>query len=65
MAIELFDNWYSKLVSVVARDDRDIKSLNWIGHNINHAKDMVELVWYSMQLQYVVWEYNRMQKEAI
>jgi hypothetical protein len=65
LAIELFDNWYSKLVSVVARDDRDIKSLTWIGHNIKHAKDMVELVWYSMQLQYAVWEYSRIQKGAI
>jgi len=64
LAIDLFENWYSRLVSVVAKDERDIKSLNWIGHNIIHAKDMVELVWYSMQLQTVVHEYNRMKREA-
>jgi len=64
LAMNLFENWYSRLVSVVAKDERDIKSLDWIGHNIIHSKDMVELVWYSMQLQTVVREYNRINREA-
>ena len=64
LAIELFTLWYSRLATEFIKDERDIKSLEWIGHNITHAKDMVELVWYSMQLQSVVQEFNRVKKEA-
>ena len=65
LAIDLCDKWSGKLISAHIQDEGYIKDIKWLEHNIIHARDMVELVWYSMQLQCVVHEYSRMQREAI
>ena len=57
MAMGLFTLWYSKLVSVVAQDDDDINNLKRIGESIMDARDMAELVWYSLLLRDVVIQY--------
>ena len=63
LAIDLFDKWYQKIAPDVWDDVAAIKSLNLIGDNIEHAKDMVDLVWYSQQLHDAVREYRKMQKD--
>ncbi len=49
-AIKLQELWLPMLKSMVAKDERDLKSLDVICHNIVHAEDMIDLVWYSTLL---------------
>ncbi len=64
VAMGLFNLWYSKLVSVVAQDDEDINNLKRIGESIVDARDMAELVWYSLSLRKVVTQYLAIKKAA-
>ena len=64
LAVGLFQKWYDRLTESFATDERDIKTLAVIGHNIENARDMVELVWYSQLLQKSVYEYLMWQKGA-
>ncbi len=63
LAIDLFEKWYSRLAAEI-KNTGEIKILNAIGRNITHARDMVDLVWYSMQLLNFVNEYTQMRKES-
>ncbi|HEC45900.1 MAG TPA: hypothetical protein ENI25_03685 [Epsilonproteobacteria bacterium] len=60
LAIDLFDKWYRKIAPVIQDDSIGIKGLTAIGNNIIHAKDMVDLVWYSQQLLDTVLVYRKM-----
>ena len=46
-AIELLDLWLPVLESTVAKDEGDLKVLDFIRRNIVNAEDMIDLVWYS------------------
>ena len=59
MAMGLFNLWHSELVSVVAQDDEDINNLKRIGESIMDARDMTELVWYSLLLRDVVMQFRQ------
>ncbi len=64
VAVELYCQWYNKLVDVFAEDERDIASLKRIGQNIEHSHNMVELLWYSTFLQKVVYQYRAIMRET-
>jgi len=46
-AIELLNLWLPVLESTVAKDEGDLKVLDFIRRNMIHSKDMVDLVWYA------------------
>lgn len=58
LAVGLFRKWYDRLTESFATDERDIKILSVIGLNIENARDMVELVWYSQLLQKAAFQYQ-------
>ena len=64
VAMGLFNLWHSELVSVVAEGDEDIYNLKRIGESIMDARDMTELVWYSLLLQKVVSQYLSIKRAA-
>ncbi len=63
-AMRLFNLWHSELVSVVAEGDEDINNLKRIGESIMDARDMAELVWYSLLLRKVVIQYLGVKRAA-
>jgi len=57
LAVDLFQKWYDRLTESYIVDEGDKKTLSVIGHNIENAKDMVDLVWYSQLLLKAVYRY--------
>jgi len=64
-AIKLWELWQPELLKILNGDSAKIKSLSRIGDNIVHAKDMVDLVWYSMQLLDGVRKHRKVTRESI
>lgn len=61
-AIELLELWLPALESIVAKDEGDLKRLDFIRRNIIGAEDMIDLVWYSTLMfkgvQSLYYQYN-------